>query len=211
MRTRHCEHSNERTDPCPLPASRTKEYSDPEHGAGTAGHFRENRSRIAHSRRGDGSCGRRSGRYGGDLSRNDRPSGTWDSLSGEGEKGERIPSSRAAAFGAGAGSAHRKPGGSISDRIRSLSGKAYDVYREIFLERVRSDIHHHLLANQTRSHGIFDTAANEAEDQIFGFMAAHYDDPFMDWEHSAGRDAVESFGFSVPSLDPIIEACFKRL
>ncbi|MGO8695333.1 MAG: hypothetical protein ACLQMF_16850 [Rectinemataceae bacterium] len=102
-------------------------------------------------------------------------------------------------------------GGSISDRIRSLSGKAYDVYREIFLERVRSDIHHHLLANQTRSHGIFDTAANEAEDQIFGFMAAHYDDPFMDWEHSAGRDAVESFGFSVPSLDPIIEACFKRL
>jgi hypothetical protein len=102
-------------------------------------------------------------------------------------------------------------GGSISDKIRVLSGKAYDVYREIFLDRVRNDIHHHLLANQTRNHGIFDTAANEAEDQIFAFIAAHYDDPFMDWERSAERGAVESFGFALPSLDPIIEACFKRL
>ena len=102
-------------------------------------------------------------------------------------------------------------GGSISDRIRSLSGKAYDVYREIFLEGVRSHIHRYLLDNQTRTHGLFDTMSNEAEDLIFGFMATHYDDPFMDWEHSAEHSAVESFGFALPSLDPIIEACFKRL
>ena len=98
--------------------------------------------------------------------------------------------------------AHRKPGGSISDRIRSLSGKAYDVYREIFLERVRSDIHHHLLANQTRSHGIFDTAANEAEDQIFGFMAAHYDDPFMDWEIRPGATPSSHSVFPSPRSTP---------
>jgi hypothetical protein len=101
--------------------------------------------------------------------------------------------------------------GSISDSIRKLSGRGYDVYKEIFLEKVRDHIHRSLLANQTRSHGIFDTAANDAEDQVYGFIAAHYDDPFMDWEHSAEREVVEALGFSMPSLDPIVESCFKKL
>jgi hypothetical protein len=101
--------------------------------------------------------------------------------------------------------------GSISDAIRKLSGKTYDVYKDIFLERVRDVIHRQLLASQTRSHGIFDTAANDAEDHIYGFIAAHYDDPFMDWEHSAERELVESLGFSVPRLEPIVEACFRKL
>jgi hypothetical protein len=105
----------------------------------------------------------------------------------------------------------RSKRGSISDSIRKLSGRSYDVYKEIFLEKVRDHIHRTLLASQTRSHGIFDTAANEAEDQVFGFVSAHYDDPFMDWEHSAERDAVESLGFAMPSLQPIIESCFKKL
>jgi hypothetical protein len=101
--------------------------------------------------------------------------------------------------------------GSISDIIRKLSGRSYDVYREIFLEKVRDHIHRTLMANQTKSHGLFDTAANEAEDQIYGFIAAHYDDPFMDWEHSVEREAVEALGFSQPSLLPIIESCYKKL
>jgi hypothetical protein len=101
--------------------------------------------------------------------------------------------------------------GSISDHIRKLSGRNYDVYRQIFLESVRDHIRRALLAHQTRSHGIFDTAANDAEDQVYGFMAAHYDDPFMDWERSAERDAVEALGFSMPSLAPVIEACFGKL
>jgi hypothetical protein len=101
--------------------------------------------------------------------------------------------------------------GSISDSIRKLSGKPYDVYKEIFIEKVRDHIHRALLASRTRSHGIFDTTANDAEDHIYGFITAHYDDPFMDWERSAEREAVEALGFSMPSLAPIIEACFKRL
>ena len=105
----------------------------------------------------------------------------------------------------------RSKHGSISDSIRKLSGRTYDVYKEIFLERVRDHIRKILLANQTRSHGLFDTAANDAEDQVYGFIAAHYDDPFMDWERSAEREAVESLGFSMPSLAPVIEACFRKL
>ena len=101
--------------------------------------------------------------------------------------------------------------GSISDSIRKLSGKTYDVYKEIFLEKVRDHIRRELLGSQTRRHGIFDTAANEAEDHIYGFITDHYDDPFMDWERSAERAAVENLGFSMPSLEPIVEGCFKRL
>ena len=101
--------------------------------------------------------------------------------------------------------------GSISDSIRKLSGKTYDVYRELFLEKVRDHIHRTLLASRTKSRGIFDTTVNDAEDYIFFFISAHYDDPFMDWERSAEREAVEALGFSMPSLDPIVEACFKKL
>jgi hypothetical protein len=105
----------------------------------------------------------------------------------------------------------RVRGESVSDKIRSLSGKAYDVYKELFLEKVREHIHRALLASPTRQHSLFDTAANEAEDQIYGFMVAHYDDPFMDWDRSAERAAVDALGFSIPTLDPVIEACFKKL
>ena len=101
--------------------------------------------------------------------------------------------------------------GSISDSIRKLSGRTYDVYREIFLEKVRDHIHRTLLSSQTRSHGIFGTATNDAEDQVYGFITAHYDDPFMDWENSAERTVVEALGFAMPSLMPIIAACFKKL
>ena len=92
--------------------------------------------------------------------------------------------------------------GSISDSIRKLSGKTYDVYKEIFLEKVRDHIRRELLASQTRRHGIFDTAANEAENHIYGFITDHYDDPFMDWERSAERAAVETLGFPWGASSP---------
>jgi hypothetical protein len=101
--------------------------------------------------------------------------------------------------------------GSVSDRIRRLSGKAYDVYKEIFFERVREDIHRCLLANRTRAFRLFDDSANAAEELIFGFMTAHYADPFMNWEDSEERKKVEALGYRLPSLDPIIEAWFRRL
>jgi hypothetical protein len=101
--------------------------------------------------------------------------------------------------------------GSISERIRKLSGKAYDVYKQLFLTRVREDIHRNLLANRTRAFRLFDDSANEAEDLIYAFMSAHYADPYMDWEGSEERRKVEALGYAVPSLDPIIEAWFRRL
>ena len=101
--------------------------------------------------------------------------------------------------------------GSISDRIKKLSGKAYDVYQQIFFQGVRNDIHRCLVANRTHAFRLFDESANEAEDIIFAFMEEHYTDPFMNWEGSDERASVEALGFALPSLDPIIEAWFRRL
>ena len=101
--------------------------------------------------------------------------------------------------------------GSISDRIRRLSGRRYDVYRNIFLDRVRDSIHRFLVSSKTKSTGLFDTSANDAEDVVYGFIAGHYEDPFMSWETSRERSIVESLGFSLPSLDRIIEDCYRRL
>ncbi|HUX38077.1 MAG TPA: hypothetical protein VMV44_09280 [Rectinemataceae bacterium] len=105
----------------------------------------------------------------------------------------------------------RGAAGSISDHIRRLSGRKYDVYKNIFLERVRDSIHRLLLEARTRQTGIFDTRANEAEDIVFAYIAAHYEDPFMDWESSRERGLVESLGFALPKLDTIIEDCYRRL
>lgn len=102
-------------------------------------------------------------------------------------------------------------GGSVSDRIRKLSGKAYDVYRQLFLEGVRADIHRTLLASRTKKSRLFDDSANAAEDIVFAFLSGHYADPYMDWEASPERAKVEALGFALPSLDPIIEAWYRRI
>ena len=47
--------------------------------------------------------------------------------------------------------------------------------------------------------------------ELFAFMEEHYTDPFMNWEGSDERASVEALGFALPSLDPIIEAWFRRL
>ncbi|MBL8965616.1 MAG: hypothetical protein JNG85_01335 [Spirochaetaceae bacterium] len=101
--------------------------------------------------------------------------------------------------------------GSVSDRIRKLSGKAYDVYKEIFLARVRDAIHRRLLEGRRGARRFFDSGANEAEDLIYAYLAAHYDDPYMEWEGSEERRSVEALGFDLPSLDPIIEAWYRKL
>ncbi|MEI6876103.1 MAG: hypothetical protein WCL50_13345 [Spirochaetota bacterium] len=101
--------------------------------------------------------------------------------------------------------------GSISDKIRRLSGRQYDVYRTIFLEKVREYIHRKLISTRDRPATLFDTSANEAEDVIYGFIAGRYDDPFMNWETSSERAFVEGLGFRLPNLDGIIEDCYRKL
>ncbi len=101
--------------------------------------------------------------------------------------------------------------GSVSDRVRKLSGKAYDVYKEIFLERVRDSIHRRLVSGKKGPRRLFDSGTNEAEDLVYAFLAEHYDDPYLDWGSSEEKRKVEALGFELPSLDPIIEAWYRKL
>jgi len=98
-------------------------------------------------------------------------------------------------------------GGSVSDRLKRLSGKAYDVYGDLFFMQVRPAIRQVL----SKGKGLFFTVPESVEDAIYEFLKENYHNPFMNWEESDTRGALRQEGFDVPSLDPIIEACYRRM
>jgi len=100
---------------------------------------------------------------------------------------------------------------SVSEAIRRLSGKSYDVYHDIFLARVRASIRSELSARQTRPHGLFSASLNQAEEAVYRFIERNYDNPFMDWSASAERRDLEEAGFALDSLQPVIEACWAAI
>lgn len=103
----------------------------------------------------------------------------------------------------------RVAGGSISDRIRKLSGKAYDVYREIFLAKLRPHIRFRLVKARTKASG--GGELNRAENLVYEFMAGNYANPYMDWAASEHKATITELGFELPSLDGIIEDCYKTI
>ncbi|MDR1903353.1 MAG: hypothetical protein LBQ88_13875 [Treponema sp.] len=100
-----------------------------------------------------------------------------------------------------------KAGGSVADRLRELSGRSYDIYQDRFLANAMSAIRKVLGAKK----GIFFTLPERVETLIFTFFKEHYSDPYMNWAESRERAEAASLGFDVPSLDPIISECFKKL
>lgn len=100
-----------------------------------------------------------------------------------------------------------KPAGSVADRLRRLSGRSYDVYQDLFLAKVRSAIRRIL----SPGHGIFSNLPVEAEDLVFAFLKTHYSDPYMNWETSETRNELAQLGFTLESVDPIIEECYKEM
>lgn len=103
-----------------------------------------------------------------------------------------------------------EPTGSISDKIRRLSGRAYDVYKELFLAKVRSHIHAALLQHKTRS-GVSGDDINRAENLVYEFMERNYSNTYMDWASSDQKARVDGLGVSLASLDDIIEACYRKI
>ncbi len=101
--------------------------------------------------------------------------------------------------------------GSISDVIKRLSGRVYDVYRDIFLERVRGAIHEELGKRKTKPVKLFDDSMNRAEDLVYRFMEENYTNSYMDWTGSSERAKVAELGFVVDSLDAIIDSCYKKI
>ncbi|MDR1144226.1 MAG: hypothetical protein LBK77_08445 [Spirochaetaceae bacterium] len=100
-----------------------------------------------------------------------------------------------------------KAKGSVSDRLKQLSGRSYDVYEDRFLSKARTVIRKVLGTGR----GLFFNLPEEAEDLIYNFLRDHYSDPYMDWEDSAERRNLASMGFDLPSLNPVIDECYKLL
>lgn len=98
-------------------------------------------------------------------------------------------------------------GGSVSDRLRILSGRSYDLYQERFLAQARFAIRKVMETGR----GIFFNLPEQAEGIIYNFLRDHYADPLMDWEESDERKALSEMGFELPGLNPIIDECYRRL
>jgi hypothetical protein len=97
-------------------------------------------------------------------------------------------------------------GGSVSDRLRELSGRSYDLYQDRFLAHVRPAIRKNLAAGK----GIFFKISEQAENLVYNFLKGHYADPYMNWKDSEERQALAAMGFSLESLIPIIDECYQR-
>ena len=105
----------------------------------------------------------------------------------------------------------RVPRGSVSDRLRKLSGKSYDVFQDRFLSKVRSAIRSVLSESKNGRKSLFPSIPQEAEDQVFAFLRDNYANPYMDWETSDARKNISLMGYELNSIDPIIDDCYRRL
>jgi hypothetical protein len=100
---------------------------------------------------------------------------------------------------------------SISDSIKKLSGRAYDVYKSIFLSNVRGHIRNELLKNRLKPGGVFNDDTNKAENHVYDFMERNYANAYMDWASSEHRTRILELGFDLRSLDEIIKACYRKI
>ncbi|MDR1443973.1 MAG: hypothetical protein LBI94_03745 [Treponema sp.] len=98
-------------------------------------------------------------------------------------------------------------GGSVSDRLRKLSGRGYDLYQDRFLAHVRPAIRKVLGTGR----GIFFALPEKAEDLVYRYLHDHYADPYMNWPESEERRQLAEQGFNLPSLDPVIDECFRKI
>jgi hypothetical protein len=122
-----------------------------------------------------------------------------------------LPARKPPLFGAKASPSQQVPprpaGGSVSDRLRKLSGRGYDLYQDRFFAHARPAIRKILGAGR----GIFFSLPEKAEDLVYHYLRDHYADPYMNWAESEEHRQLAEDGFNLPSLDPVIDECFKKI
>ncbi|MFH2115834.1 MAG: hypothetical protein ABIJ86_15140 [Spirochaetota bacterium] len=101
--------------------------------------------------------------------------------------------------------------GSVSDVIKRLSGRSYDVYRNIFLAKARPAIREVLLRQPNRPASLFGEELNEAENLIHEFLERNYANPYMDWKASDQYARMGATGYQLENLEVVIEASYKRI
>jgi hypothetical protein len=101
--------------------------------------------------------------------------------------------------------------GSVSDVIKRLSGRGYDVYHDIFLAKARPAIREVLLRQPNRPASLFGEELNEAENLIHEFLERNYANPYMDWKASDQHARLGTTGYQLEDIEEVIEACYNRL
>ncbi len=99
---------------------------------------------------------------------------------------------------------------SIADIIRSMTGKTYTVYKDLFFETVRPSIRSTLSTVSRRKSSLFDSKQNSAEELIFSFLDTHYGNPYQNWTASAERNKVKELGYDLHAIEPIIDHWLKN-
>ncbi len=102
-------------------------------------------------------------------------------------------------------------GSSVSDYLRKLSGRSYDVYQDRFLSKVRASIRSVLAERRFGRRAIFASVPQEAEELVYSFLSNNYANPFMSWENSEEKKLLSGFGFELDAVEAIIEHCYRRL
>ena len=102
-------------------------------------------------------------------------------------------------------------GSSVSDHLRKLSGRSYDVYQDRFLSKVRASIRSVLAEKRFGRRAIFASIPQEAEELVYSFLSNNYANPFMSWENSEERKLLSGSGFELDGVEGIIEHCYRRL
>jgi hypothetical protein len=97
--------------------------------------------------------------------------------------------------------------GSVSDRLRKLSGRGYDLYQDRFFAQARPAIRKVLGTGR----GLFFNLPEKAEDLVFFYLRDHYTDPYMNWAESDEYRQLAEQGFALPSLNPVIDECFRKI
>ena len=105
----------------------------------------------------------------------------------------------------------RVPRGSVSDRLRKLSGKSYDVFKDRFFAHGRPAIRTVLSGAKVGKKALFESVPQQAENLVYEFLRDHYADPYMDWEASREREALSAIGYELAVIDPVIEECYRRI
>lgn len=93
---------------------------------------------------------------------------------------------------------------SVADMIRTMTGKTYTVYKDLFFREIRPSIRSVLASSRSRKGLSFGVRQNDAEEILYDFLHKHYDDPYQNWKESAERKAIEELGYAVPALEPVI-------
>ncbi len=97
---------------------------------------------------------------------------------------------------------------SVSDMIRKLTGKSYAVYKDLFFRDIRPSIRT-TLAEAGGKDKPFGSRQNSAEQIIYDYLYAHWNDPYQRWEHSEAREKTRSLGYRMDGLEPIIARWIK--